>query len=85
MIVVAEKLGAFGAQLRNANDDSAIIEITSLAVARERSLHDPLAERPILQRCKHRLPGGVLEADNKFPFLVLVFGGGRCRSDIAVR
>ena len=49
VIFIAEKLGAFRAQLRDANHDRPLVQFAALAVPRERSFHDLFAQWPILQ------------------------------------
>ena len=43
----------------------ASVELPAFAVSRERRLHDPLAQWPILQRAERRLAGCVLHSDNE--------------------
>ena len=84
MIFVAEKFGALGAKLCGANDDFPSIELAAFAVAGERCLHQALAQRTVLQRLKRGLACGVLKAQDKLAFLMLVFRGGGGSGDLVV-
>ena len=77
-IRITEQFRFLSAQLRGAQDNVARVELPAFAVARERRLHDPLAQMSILQRAKQRLPGRVLELNDELAILVLSF---RCRDD----
>src|SRR5207249_11990452 len=68
-IRITEQFRFLSARLRGAQDSVERIELAAFAVARERRLQDPLAQRSILQRAKQRLPGRVLELNDELAFL----------------
>ena len=84
VIFVAEKFGALRSKLCGANDYFPGIERAAFAVARERCLHDALANFSVLQRRQRGLARGVLKTQHKLALFVLVFGGGGRRGDLVV-
>ena len=84
VIFITEELGAFGPQLRSANNNVARIERAAFTVAGERRLHNAFAHRPVLQRSERRLAGGILQPDNKLTFFTVGFGSSGCGRDFVI-
>ena len=71
VVVVAQQLGAVGAQAGDAGDDAGVVPLVAAGAAHQRGRHDLLAQLAVGEVGQRRLAGGVLQRDE---VLALVAG-----------
>jgi hypothetical protein len=82
VVVVAQQLGALGAQLQHLRDDRGVVELAAAAAARDRGLVQALAQGAVLELRLRRLAGGVEQGDHVLAFQAAGLGGFRGGGDL---
>ena len=85
MVRVAEEDCALRPQFCGAAHDLTVVPFATVAVPRQRGLHDLLAQRSILERSERRLTAGVQQANDKLAFLAVSFRRGSSGRDFVLR
>jgi hypothetical protein len=80
-----EDLRLLGTQLGEPGDDGAVVELTTMTIAGDRSLEDPFAQCAVLQLGQCRLCGGVAQVDEPLALLPFSLAAGCGRIDRGLR